>query len=188
MLNPRVANRYAKALIDLAKENGKMNEVNEDAKLISSIVKSNKDFVQMLKSPIIKSDKKIAIIEAILSGKIDALTSNFLLLMAKKGREGVLPEIMQELQKEYNSIHKIHTVKLTTALQASNEVKAIIVKQIMDADVTIKDVVLEEIIDESIIGGYIVETADKLIDGSIANDLKQVKAQFLKNEFVANIR
>ena len=58
MQNPRLATRYAKSILDLAIEQNQLEAVYGDMKHIIGICKTNPDFVAMLKSPIIKGDKK----------------------------------------------------------------------------------------------------------------------------------
>ncbi|MEJ7587092.1 MAG: F0F1 ATP synthase subunit delta [Ferruginibacter sp.] len=47
---------------------------------------------------------------------------------------------------------------------------------------------LETIVDSALIGGFILETEGKSIDASIATDLKEIKMQFLNNEYLHRIR
>ncbi|TAE17439.1 MAG: ATP synthase F1 subunit delta [Bacteroidetes bacterium] len=188
MLNPRVANRYALALLDVAKEVNLVNQVYADAQSILDVCASNADFVQLLKSPIIKGDKKLAIFDAVFaSANLQAVTSKFVRLMTSKGREELLKEIMQELVKEYQRLHNIKQYKLTTAVQASTAVKEQIVNQVKQA-LGAADVQLTEVVDETIVGGFILEAEGIQIDGSVRNELLGIKQQFLSNEFVANIR
>ncbi|MBL7734507.1 MAG: F0F1 ATP synthase subunit delta, partial [Chitinophagaceae bacterium] len=60
MLNPRLAGRYAKSLIDLAVEKNQLEEAYKDMVFLQALCKSNPDFVALLKSPIISADKKQA--------------------------------------------------------------------------------------------------------------------------------
>ena len=59
MPNPRLASRYAKSLIDLSIEKGQLEDVYADMQWLNKITVSNPDFVSVLRSPVIKSDKKI---------------------------------------------------------------------------------------------------------------------------------
>ena len=86
MLNPRIASRYAKSLIDLSIEKGSLEEVYQDMQYLAGIAKVNKDFVNLLKSPIIAPDKKQAVLEAVTNGKVSELTSLFNALLIRKGR------------------------------------------------------------------------------------------------------
>ena len=63
MTNPRLATRYAKSLVDLAVEQNQLDIVYNDMKLITSICKSNPDFVAVLRSPVIKPSTKEKIME-----------------------------------------------------------------------------------------------------------------------------
>ena len=51
-----------------------------------------------------------------------------------------------------------------------------------------KNIELESKVDEGLIGGFILQTGDKLIDASIASDLKEISKQFENNEFIYKIR
>jgi len=59
----RFAGRYAKSLLDLALEKNVLDAVYTDVKGIKNTFKSSSDLVAMLKSPIIKSDKKERILK-----------------------------------------------------------------------------------------------------------------------------
>ena len=58
MLSPRLASRYAKSILSLAKERGSLEETVKDMRLLEETLDGSKDLRLMLKSPIIPSDKK----------------------------------------------------------------------------------------------------------------------------------
>jgi len=130
MNNPRLAQRYAKSLIDIATQYNKLEEVYKDISFLKAIVVKNRDFVLMLESPIISPDKKYKIINAITSGNISNITDTFLKLICTKGREPNLPGIINSFIEQYNVITGIHIAKLTTATPASNELKQSFVSKI----------------------------------------------------------
>ncbi|MBL0136796.1 MAG: ATP synthase F1 subunit delta [Chitinophagaceae bacterium] len=188
MTNPRVAARYAKALVDLGVEKNQLEAVYKDSQLIQSICKSNREFLTLIKSPVVKPYKKNAILSAILDGKVTVITSSFIKLLVNKGRESVLPEILTEVEAYYNRINKIFKVKFTTAVEISDAIKADIISKIKDHRAAADSIVLDHVIDENIIGGFKLELGDLLIDGSVEKDLKDIKRQFFKNEYIFNIR
>jgi len=187
MDNPRLAGRYAKSLIDLAIEQNQLEAVYADIKFLQSITKSNPDLVAMLRSPIIHGDKKIAIIAAITKDKIGILTTAFIKLLAEKGREQYLPEITSGFIDQYNQLKNIHRVKLTTAVTVSDDIKQSIVQKV-NAMPGVGSVELETEVKQELIGGFILETDNKLVDASILRDLKDVKKQFKNNEYIHRIR
>ena len=94
MTHPRLATRYAKSLIDLSKERGELETVYKDMLYLQQLTRQSRDFVSMLKSPVIPADKKENIIKAVTSGQISELTFSFTKLLVNKGRESDLPDII----------------------------------------------------------------------------------------------
>jgi len=186
MHNPRLATRYAKSIIDLAVEQQQLEAVYSDMKLIISVCKSNPDFVAVLRSPIIKADKKIKILAATISNRLSKISGAFINLLINKGREANLPEIAAAFINQFNVIKGISKVKITTASVVSEEIKNSIVANLKA--VGNKSIELETVVNEALIGGFILETDGKLIDASILRDLKDIKKQFLNNDYIYKIR
>jgi len=187
MPNPRLAARYAKSLIDLSIEKGQLEGVYADMQFLQAVCKSNHDFVVMLRSPVIKADKKNSILTAITAGNINPLTAGFNRLLVLKGRESDLPEIVDEFINQYNTIKGIHKVKLTTATYVGEDLKNSIAAKVK-TEAGLENIELEVETDESLIGGFMLEFNNNLIDASIARELKDIKKQFTGNEYVHNIR
>jgi F-type H+-transporting ATPase subunit delta len=187
MPNPRLASRYAKALIQLAIERGELETVFADMQWLRSVCKSNPDFVNVLRSPIIKGDQKNKIITAVTTGRISELTASFNKLLINKTRESDLPEITAAFIQQYKEHKNIHTVKLTTASPVSEAMKNEIMKQIRSTS-DMQNIELETSVNEELIGGFVLQAGDKLVDASVAYDLKQIARQFENNDFIYKIR
>ena len=67
MIASKITKRYAKALLDLAIEQGKLENTYQDLVLLDKVCIENSDFILMLKSPIINTDKKLSVINSIFS-------------------------------------------------------------------------------------------------------------------------
>lgn len=187
MQNPRLAGRYAKSLIDLATEQNQLSTVYADMKYLQALCKSNADFVAVLRSPIIKADKKGKIIDAVTTGKISALTAAFNTLLMKKGREENLPEIINAFIDQYNSMNGVKKVKLTTAVPISDDMKDAILNQVK-GNTPLEKIELETAVKDELIGGFVLEAGGTLIDASILRDLKDVRKQFLNNDYIHKLR
>ena len=187
MPNPRLATRYAKSLIDLAIEKNQLEEVYTDMQWLAGVSKSNRDFVNLLRSPVVKGDTKQKVLAAVTEGKISAMTAGFNRLLVAKGRESNLPEIAEAFIRSYKVKKDIQTVRLITASPISDTLKNEIIDQVKKSG-DFKHVELEEKIDESLIGGFVLQVGDKLIDASVVYDLKNIAKQFENNDFIYNIR
>lgn len=187
MLNPRLATRYAKSLFDLAQERSGLETVYNDMLVLQQITKGNRDFVALLRSPVINSGTKTKVMEAVTVGKISDLTALFNRLLVQKGREAVLPEIVTAFIDQYKKHKGVTTVRLTTAAPVSDDVKRRIVQQVQ-ATSNMQQIDLVTKVDESLIGGFVLEAGDKLVNASIAYDLQQISKQFQNNDFIYKLR
>jgi F-type H+-transporting ATPase subunit delta len=187
MLNTRVASRYAKSLLDLAEEKGQLEQVYADMLYLQELTKKSSEFQSVLRSPVIKADAKIRAVEAVTKDKVTPMTTSFNRLMITKTREAVLPEIITAFIKQYKDKKGIQIVKLTTATPVSEAMKSAIVSQVKKTG-NIQNLELQEIIDPKIIGGFVLQAGDKLIDASIAYDLQHISRQFENNDFIYKVK
>lgn len=187
MQNTRVASRYAKSLIDLAVEKGQLEQVYADMLYLQQLNKASREFLNLLRSPVVKPDAKIKAINAVTKGKISDMTVSFTTLLINKAREADLPEVITSFIQQYKQKKNINTVKLTTAVPVSEDVKKQLIAQVMKTS-HLQNIELETVVDPNIIGGFVLQSGDKLIDASIAYDLKNVSRQFENNDFIYKVR
>ena len=185
--NPRLAARYAKSILDLSVEKGQLDAVHSDMLLLESACRGSRELVNLLRSPIIKSDKKGKILDAILAGKINPLSSAFIKLLLDKEREGYLPEIATAFIEQYKEYKGISTVKLTTAMPVDEDVKQLFLQK-LKTERQLQLVELETAVKPEIIGGFILEIGDQRVDSSVAFDLNNIRKQFQNNDFIYKIR
>lgn len=181
----RVSYRYAKSLMLLAIEQNTLDKVYEDMKMLNEVCHQNKDFVILLKSPVVKSDKKIKIIQQIFAGKLHKMTEGFITIIANHRREGLLVEIADSFIFQYKEHNNVATAEVVsaTALDDSQRTKIKgVIKKVVG-----KEIDLVEKVNNDIIGGLIVRVGDKQFDGSIARKLKELKKGFSKNEYISQL-
>jgi F-type H+-transporting ATPase subunit delta len=182
MLVTKLGRVYAKALIDLALEQGQVEVVREDMRLISAVISDSRELANVMHSPIVKADKKQAILSEIFKGKINEMTERFLKIVLDHGREGSISLIAEAFENMYLQHKGIEKVKVTTAYALSDaEVKAVSEKA---AAYTGKQVELNQHVDESIIGGMVLRVGDKRYNGSLAHQLKTLRRQFKDNHYI----
>jgi F-type H+-transporting ATPase subunit delta len=183
MLSPKLASRYAKSLFDLSKEKNILNEVLADMNLLADTIKQNKDLELMLKSPIIKSDKKDKILELIFKGKLSDITFTFMKLLVQTGRERTLPEMAVSFIAMYNKLTQVAIDELTTAVAVD---KATIdkVENILLAIDGNKKVELKTKVNPDIVGGFVLKYGDKLLDDSISRKLQLIKKDIIDSSYI----
>ncbi|KYG76336.1 ATP synthase F1 subcomplex delta subunit [Roseivirga ehrenbergii] len=178
----RIASRYAKSLLELASEQGKLEEVNKDMLLFSEVISENRDFQLFLKNPVVAHDKKLTVLNQVFTGKVSDLTLAIFRILVKKQREAYLAAIATEFHHQYNTHTGVEEATVTTTFPIDadlrNEFKAVVKK------ISGKEVELTEKIDENLIGGFILKVGDRQIDDSINSRLKALKLKFSQNPYV----
>jgi F-type H+-transporting ATPase subunit delta len=181
----RIASRYAKSLIDLAQEQGKLDAIYEDIKTFLNVAK-NRDFYLCLKSPIIHTSTKSKIFNNLFEGKVDKITLSFFNIILVKGRETYLPEIAEEFINQYKKINNISTITLTTATKIEAKVLDEIKSKFEASSNTRSKIEIIQKENESLIGGFTIEFDDRLYDASVKHKLDQLKKEFSNNLQVKN--
>ena len=141
-----------------------------------------RDFLLLLKSPIVNPDKKGTILKEIFSGKFDELSMAFINIILRKGRESYLPEIAEEFITQYRALKQISTVKVTTAAPMSEAGLEAIKAQLKGSNSTAANIEIETAVNPDIIGGFVIEFDDKLYDASVAHKLAKLKKEFSGNQ------
>ena len=184
MKDLKVSNRYAKALLELAVETNNLENCYSDMNTILTGCQESKEFYLLLKSPIIKTDKKIIIIEEVFSNKLSELTYGFIKIITSKKREAILDSVAKSFISLYKEKKNIISAKLVTATEIDNETREEVLDFIKKKGH--KNVDLQEKIDKSIIGGAIINIGNKQIDASVSNKINEMKQNFSVNLYEQN--
>ena len=99
----------------------------------------------------------------------------------------MLPEIINAFIEQYKVYKNINTVQLVTATPISDSLKEQIVAQIKSTS-NMQNIDLQTSVDDKLIGGFTLQAGDKLIDASVAYDLRTIAKQFENNDFVYKVR
>lgn len=179
----RLANRYAKALFELALEQQKLEIVAKDMQLINDVIAENRDLVLLLKSPVVKAHKKIAVFTALFGKDIHQLSLRFISLLAKNGREDSIPQVAESFLDIYNDFHGVTEAWLTTAGNLEKDAKATILQMLKN--LSGKEVRLHEFVNADLLGGFLVKMGDYQYDASTKTLIKKLKDNIKNNLVIA---
>lgn len=182
MKEKTIASRYAKALFDYALEEKILERVHEDMVTVSQVCRQNKDFRLLLQSPVVRKDKKLAIIREIFKKYLSKATLTYLQIIAGKSREEYIPDIAGHFLTLYKKHKNIKTVYLKTPMPVDDQIR----KKVIDlmADKTKANIELMEEIDPGLIGGFVIQMDDLQYDASILRQLKTLEREFDFNIYV----
>lgn len=169
-----IAQRYATAVFELAKEADKVKAVETDLTALNDVMSTSDDFRALIHSPIYTREQQATAIAALSKKmKLKPMIANTLSLMAQNRRLFVLPQLVQTLRDiiaddKGEVTADVTSAKALTKTQADK--LAVSLKK-----TTGKTVTLHQSVDESLIGGLIVKVGSKMIDTSISSKLNSLQ-------------
>lgn len=178
MAQTRAAIRYAKAVLDLAKDQKSALAVNDDMRSIANAVAVSKELKDMLHSPVIPNATKKSALLAVFKDSTKLTSNLFDTLIANKRIE-ILGNVAETFNELFDKEQGIQMAKVTTAVPLTDELKTLVLVKVKE--LTGKDAEINNVIDENILGGFILRVGDLQYDASIANKLNKLKREFILN-------
>ena len=181
MNNSRATLRYAKSLFELAKEQNVLESCMSDMTQVVDSCNSSKELVLLFNSPVIKTDKKLAIIKEVFAN-LSPLSLSFVELITKKRRESLMPQIAKQFLLVYKASLGIETAVVTSGQPLNAELKKEVLAFIEKQGVSKVDLV--EKVDDKLIGGAVIRIGDRQLDASVLRQINDLKQSFNKNLYI----
>lgn len=170
-----VASVYSKALFNVAKDEGSIQKVGEELRLLADACEQSNDIKKVLFNSLFDSTNRERI-AGNLAKELGAseLTNKFFKLLAAKNRMANIAEITAAFEELKNRETGVVHGKVRVA-------KKLDPKQLQDLCKSIsgrlgKTVELDQAEDEDLIGGFVVEAGGKTFDSSIRTQLRKLEA------------
>lgn len=170
-----VAKRYARALFDVAKERGKIDQLEAELNSIVEAVKQNEELSKILMHPHIAPQAKKALVNDLFQSHVAEETLSFLGVLIESGRESDLAGIVTAYVKFANEQRGIADATVTSAKPLSEEEQVQLAEKF--GKLLNKKLRLHTVVDPSILGGVVVRIGDRLYDGSIKSKLEHFAHQ-----------
>ena len=170
MRNTILANRYAKALFAVAQEESAFDEYAKTLNELADSFATVPEVGDALVNPVYPLEVREKVMEYLVQSlNASQIMSNFLLLVVRKKRAAVLPEIAVAFQGLVDNLNNVCQGSVISAIALSAELQEK-VKGTLEK-LTGKTVVLTAKVDPSIIGGVVAKVGDLVLDGSIKTQL-----------------
>lgn len=180
----RISYRYANSLMLLAEEKNIFNKISDDADLIFNTLNGSKELRAVLKSPVVKSTDKKALLEKIFQNKISGDTNSFLNFVVEKNREDLLFDIFKEFLALVDKKNGVVKARVVSAIDLNDQIKQ---KMVVDLEQkTNKKISANYSVDPNIIGGFIVRIQDTVFDATVKNQLNLLRKKFSQEIKISN--
>ncbi len=170
-----VADRvYARALYDAALERGKVKDVQAQLATVAETMAEVPQLRSVIGNPQVDAGSKAAVLEAAVDSP-DELVSNFLRLVAEKGRAGSIEGIRAAFDEIVARAEGQLTVTLTTAYELSETEATDIVGRIEQASGRKVEAVQK--VDPDLIGGIVLQAGSLRADASVRGRLERMRVE-----------
>jgi F-type H+-transporting ATPase subunit delta len=174
MLQRKIANRYAKAIFDLAVEKGKTEKWETELVLVSALFSSTTDLIEFLTHPEIPLTRKEALLDKILEESVSREVKSLFLMLLRRGHAPDAALIHEIYLDYWNKLRNILPVTVTSATPLSDEQTQKLANAL--AIRTGSNIKLKTEINPEILAGMIIRLGDRVIDASAKTALDEMLA------------
>lgn len=174
-----IARRYANALFEIGVEHDEVETFHEHLDAVRAAFTGSEVFRHLLLHPAIEVHERRSALQT-LADKwgLDQRVRNFLLLLLDNERIDKVPAIASIYRRLVDDREGTIRADITSAVELDDE-QTDAIEDVL-SEITDKDVVLTTDVDESLIGGAVTRIDSKIYDGSIRNQLEQLKSNILQ--------
>ena len=172
-----IASVYARSLFEVAKEQGKLDEVREQLGQVADAINDDHELQVFFFSPYFSTEEKKDGLGKVLDGA-DPAVLNFLELLVEKHRTPALFRIRRAYDVLWEHENKLLPVTITSAVELDEDVARRIGEQI--GEQTGQRVELTQTVDPDIIGGLVLRVGNSILDASIRNRLDNLRKNVAK--------
>jgi len=176
------ATRYARALFDVALQEGSLERADQDLTTFATLLQQHDDLQRVLTTPAIPAARKRAVLQDLLP-KLSFSTpvAKLLLLLAERDRLTLFPDLVDVFRQHLMEHQQVIEAEITTAAPLAPEQQAELQRQL--STVTGRRVTMTAKVDPAIIGGIVTRIGTTVYDGSLASQLTKMRDQLGQGQF-----
>ena len=167
-----IAQVYARALFEVAKEQDKLDVVREQLGQFADALNGNGDLRVFFFSPYFSTEEKKDGLKRMLDGA-DPAIENFLQSLLERHRMPVIFRIRATYEQLWDQENKLLPVQVTSAVELDEATVKSIGERI--GEQTGQRVELTSTVDPDILGGIVLRVGNSILDASIKHRLDQLR-------------
>jgi len=180
MNNSRIAARYARALYVLVKEQGKIEPVRDNLAALVELLTESAEFRTLMESPVLQGSEKTKIVIALLSGRVEPVTLDFLTLLIDHKRELYLASIYRMFRHMYKAEQGVLEAEVESAVPMDDALLADLQSRLEKS--TGSSIDFKTTVNDELIGGFKLTLEDQQLDASVLTQLRKIKQELRESK------
>ena len=164
---------YAEAFLQVAESRNEVDEVITQAKSILQLWNDSPEFRDAMSSPVLEVNQKKSALEKLFAKEVSPSFLNLLKLLADRQRIGLLNSVLERLLEIYREQKNIALATITSASALSEDQQSELLKKVQSIAGT-DNLEIDLKVDSELIGGFVVNVGSKVIDASIAGQVRRL--------------
>ena len=170
---------YAEAFLQVAESRNEIDEAIIQSKEILELWNASPDFRNAMASPVLEVESKKAALQKLFSKDLSPSFLNLLKLLADRNRIGLLDSVLERLLELYREQRNIALATITSASELNEDQQNELLKKVQDLAGT-DNLEINLKVDPDLIGGFVVNVGSKVIDASLAGQVRRLGLELAK--------
>jgi F-type H+-transporting ATPase subunit delta len=166
---------YAHGLLEIAQSEGRLDDVEDELFRFARIVEGNDELRMALASPGLSAERRAAIVDELLEGRVHTLTRAIASFVVGAGRGHDLPAIILRFTELAAETRQHELAEVRSAMPLDDAQVARLAEVLSRA--TGKRVEVKVVVDPAVMGGLVATIGDTVIDGTVRHRLEKLKEQ-----------
>ncbi len=164
---------WASALFEVARAEGSLETVEDELFKFARLMEGSDELRQALTDPSLPPERRRAVAEEVLAGKVSDLTLSVVAFVVGAGRGRQLPEIIDRLVEQAAAERSQVVAEIRSAIPLDDDQRERLAKA-LSANLG-KQVDVKVVVDQSVMGGLVARVGDTVIDGTVRHRLEQLR-------------
>jgi len=168
-----ITSPYAEAFLQVAEARKEVDQVIDQAKAVLSLCQSSPELREAMASPVLEVEAKKAALTKLFADQLNPSLLNLLKLLADRQRIGILDAVLERTLELYREQRNIALATVTSASALTEEQQAELRKTVQAVAGT-EQLEINLNVDSDLIGGFVVKVGSKVIDASLAGQVRRL--------------
>ncbi|MCR4611532.1 MAG: ATP synthase F1 subunit delta [Lachnospiraceae bacterium] len=174
-----VSNVYGDALFELALQQDRIDDFDDEVKVILDVLKENEDLSKMMCHPQIVKDEKVEVVESIFKGRVNDEIVGLMVMVIEKDHFKDMEDIFTYYINRVKEYKNIGVAYVTTPMELSDSRKKSIEKKLLDTTDYVSFEMNYEV-DPELIGGMVIRIGDRVVDSSVKTKIYELSREMSK--------
>ena len=177
MVNVSLARRYARALVDVAKERAGLDTVQAQLEALAQVVRETSELDDLLRNPAYSRTERWAVLQGVMNalGAVEPSLQNFIRLLVDRDRIAYLGDVARVFRDMADSLAGRVRGRVTAAAPLPEDSVTAIKKGL--ERLTDRQVILEASVEPELLGGVMAQVGSTVYDGSLKSRLEELRQE-----------